>query len=249
MKKTVVAIIVVLLCVLFFSLSITHTRGFLRDFFLAFAIAPSPKFDLSTVPRVDDLQDIVSRIRNLERENMELRQINRIADPQAYKLMVAEIVIRDPRTWNERFVVNKGRSDGVAEGMIVLALNLESRRYNNMFSIAGRVCSVTSGSSEVETIFDHDFALSVVFGEEGNPAVLTGGNVPRLEYFDASALVKGEMKVLSSSFSLQCPPYIPVGSALVERSKELFYTPSSLPFAPWADFSNARFVIITVPQK
>ncbi len=247
MRRSVISVILVTVIVAAASIFVSPIRSFLRDFFYPFAMPTQEPSGLSESE--SHLQDIFFRMDRLEKENSELREILRIGAGKKYSVLAAEVIIRDPRNWRQRFIVNKGADDGVFPGAVVLSVNSKDYGHLSKFSVVGRVCSVSSHSSEVGTVMDREFSMSVVIGEEGIPAVLMGGDEPYLVYFDPLRIVKGDLKTLSSPFSLNCPPHIPVGTAMVESEAGIFHAPSRIGFSPWAEISNARFVIIMIPQK
>ena len=69
-----------------------------------------------------DLSAANSVIAGLEKENAELRRLLDM-NPKSYAVPChAEIIIRDPVSWNELFTVDRGTYDGVAVGDLVLGM-------------------------------------------------------------------------------------------------------------------------------
>jgi cell shape-determining protein MreC len=184
---------------------------------------------------------------SLRRENAELRELLKIGKMRDHRIEIAQTIIRDPKNWRKRLVIDKGKDCGLEVGMFVLSANAVGG-IETKYSVSGRIVSVSEHSSEIGTIFDEIFSMSVMIGEEGIPAVLRGGDLPALVYFDSSLIKGGEFTVFSSPYSEFSAPYIPIGTTIMEEGTDLFKLIDRLPFNTWADIQNIRFVIILIPR-
>ncbi len=249
MRRLARLILPILALLLLAILAFGPARRFTRDFLAAFSIPSGKSATLPQDMSASSLQPVPMRMARLEKENSDLRSICKIASPRGYKVVAAEVTSRDPRNWMERMIVGKGEADGVSEGMVVLAFNMPRHSFKAAYSIAGRVLETSRHTAEIATIYDRDFTLSAAIGEEMAPAVIMGGPEPRLEYFNPNLVGDGEQDVRSSEFSTVCPPHVPAGSVSTVAAPDAFTQPTVLPFIPWADVSEARFVIILVPDR
>ena len=73
-------------------------------------------------------------------ENKQLRALLNLVPPANRQSVYAQIMLRDPVTWNEQFVVDKGESHGIQPGdpVVVPAEN------GTTAALAGRVISVSA---------------------------------------------------------------------------------------------------------
>lgn len=122
------------------------------------------------------LQAEVARLRlaaaeeeELRRQNRELRAYYGLPPRRGWRVVVADVVARDPATWNRGFRINRGANDGIAPGCVVLAGT----------SVVGRVTDVQSGSATVLTIGARACRLSVVLEGSRNTGILEGNGVGR----------------------------------------------------------------------
>ena len=105
----------------------------------------------------------------LRRENEHLRGLLRLGPVDGYRTVHAEIILRDPITWNEVFTVDKGTSDGIREGDCVLAVHAApgSGTGASFAAAVGRVTSVSSHTATVSTILNPECSFSVFLAESG----------------------------------------------------------------------------------
>jgi cell shape-determining protein MreC len=223
-------------------------RNACRDFISPFLFSsPAPKTIDGQGLEGFQLGDSKHVFASLRKENAELREFLKIGKMRDYRIEIAQTIIRDPKNWKKRLVIDKGKDRGLEVGMFVLSANAGSN-IETKYSVSGRILSVSEHSSEIGTIFDDFFSMSVMIGEEGIPAALRGGDLPALVYFDSSLIKGGEFTVFSSPYSEFSAPYIPIGTTIMEEGSDLFKLIDRLPFKPWAEIQDIRFVIIVAPK-
>ena len=100
----------------------------------------------------------------VRRENNQLRLAQALPERPGWRAVVADVVARDPVTWNRGFRIGRGTDHGVAVGSVVL-----NGRY-----VIGRVSHATKASATVDTIGAPACKLSVILADSGSVGVLWG---------------------------------------------------------------------------
>ena len=106
-----------------------------------------------------------SEVEELRRQNHDLRAYYGLPPRPGWRVVLAEIVARDPATWTRGFRIDRGSNDGIVAGAVVLA-----DAY-----VIGRVTEVLPGSATVLTVAARGCRLSVVLEGSKNTGILEGG--------------------------------------------------------------------------
>jgi len=157
----------------------------------------------------------VQRLREMEADNERLRQELRMPRWSGYHEVYAEVILRDPTTWSEQFVISKGLNDGIETGDLVLTFQFAPRGGTPTCVLAGRVIETSSRTSVVATVVNPACRLSVSLAESGANGTLTGNGSSSMTSLISRLPLKskygiGEM-VLTSGFSERTPRGICVG--------------------------------------
>ena len=157
----------------------------------------------------------VQRLRELEADNERLRQELRMPRWSGYHEVYAEVILRDPATWSEQFVISKGLNDGIETGDLVLTFDFAPRGGTPQCVLAGRVLETSARTSVVATVVNPACRLSVSLAESGANGTLTGNGSSSMTALVSRLPLKskygiGEM-VLTSGFSERTPRGICVG--------------------------------------
>ena len=96
-------------------------------------------------------------LKNFEEENRMLRALLNLPETPGFKPVTAEISGRTAALWRERFVINRGWSDGIGVGNAVVAPDAAGN-----IVVVGRVIEISAGTAVVATVYSGDFRLSVV---------------------------------------------------------------------------------------
>ena len=157
----------------------------------------------------------VQRLREMEADNERLRQELRMPRWSGYHEVYAEVILRDPATWSEQFVISKGMGDGIETGDLVLTFDFAPRGGTPQCVLAGRVIETSARTSVVATLVNPACQLSVSLAESGANGTLTGNGASSMTALVSRLPLKnkygiGEM-VLTSGFSERIPRGICVG--------------------------------------
>ena len=184
----------------------------------------------------------------LLQENEELRKLIEFAPPGKRNYLAAEIILRDPLMWRERFTVDRGEADGVHKGAAVINVTGDGRMF-----LVGVIERVGRHTSTVTTLRSSALRISARLGSGGavgfvNSGVGRGGDgtIP-IGYLPAAGGCRPGEAVLTTGFESGIPPGVTIGVlAEVERRGSLFsdrpYLSGKVDLA--ADLDTLRFVVI-----
>lgn len=153
---------------------------------------------------------------DLKKENAELRAMLSLGRKHAFRPVFAEVLSRDPMTWQEKFRIDKGSRDGIEPGNLVVTPVYSVQRDMPPFAVIGKVKSVSGHEAWISTILSHDFRLSVSLPESKGSGILEGardisGMHAALKFLPLNAdPVEGRL-VYTNAFSGHHPPGLPVG--------------------------------------
>ena len=197
----------------------------------------------------------VKQLLELEADNERLRQVLRMPRWSGFREIYAEVILRDPATWSEQFVISKGLDDGIETGDLVLTFRFAPRGGTPSCVLAGRIIETTARTSVVATVVNPACRLSVTLAESNASGTLTGNGansmtalVSRLPLKDKYAI--GDA-VLTSGFSERTPQGICVGyltDAPVGVNRAAVIHVGGLYAEAWmtpaVDLDNIRFVVV-----
>ena len=107
----------------------------------------------------------IQEIKVLEKENEDLRQLLSIDEQYShFKKVYANVITRSYDNWNETFVIDKGRVDGIKEKQTVIAKD----------GLVGYISNVQDKTSTVTTILDTTSAVSVQISSINKLAIVKG---------------------------------------------------------------------------
>lgn len=195
---------------------------------------------------------------DLKKENAELRTLLSLKPKGAFRPIFAEVLMRDPMTWQEQFTLDKGSRDGIEPGNLVVTPVYPVQRDMPAIAVIGKVKSVTGHTALVSTVLSRDFQLSVSLPETKSSGILEGARnlsemQATLKFLPLESIpVPGQM-VYTNAFSGNSPPGLPVGIVAAKgtpeqngRSNRLYLETGVRPFESPAE---VRFVAVFVKEK
>ena len=184
------------------------------------ALAAQPRQKLAAAVEQLQLQNAklaaqAQRYRELEADNERLRQELGMPRWSDYHEVYAEVILRDPSTWSEQFVISKGMNDGIETGDLVLTFDFAPEGGIPQCVLAGRVIEASARTSVVATVVNPACQLSVSLVESGANGTMTGNGSSSMTALVTRLPLKskygiGDM-VLTSGFSERTPRGICVG--------------------------------------
>ncbi len=163
---------------------------------------------------VEDLRGRVVRLQEAEIENRSLReQLGFKAAYPAYDLLPVEVVGRDPSSYLQYLIVDKGSSDSVRAGAVVVAPQ----------GLLGRVVSVGANSSRILLITDSSSSVNVLLQTSRATGVATGqlGGTLLMKYIPQGEVVRQGDMVLTSGLGGNFPKGLIVGRVSQVRQKDI----------------------------
>jgi rod shape-determining protein MreC len=122
--------------------------------------------------------------------------------------LVAEVIARDPSTWFQSLVVNKGSADGVTAGMIAITPD----------GLVGRVVPpVGTHSANLMLVTNPEFGVGTMVagtGAQGAAVGVVGSTELLMTFFSPSARVHPGDEIVTSGIGGEFPRGIPVGSVV-----------------------------------
>jgi rod shape-determining protein MreC len=279
-KKQSIYILIIFL--LAFTMLFQPTRGVIQktaaDFFYPFfslvlkiknivnqkALARKSKNILSA--KVLELQRDNSKlsakcehIEALLNENNELRKLLGLKPNPYYNYIFAEIIYRDPLEWFNRFTINKGETDLIENGAVVLArISTDYPPTKTQFGVVGRIDSISKHTASVSTIVSDQCNLSVFIPENGATGVLTRGErngskcLAKVSYLPMDLIYKPFSPVLTSGMSSLTPANLKVGNIMEEKDSAAISVYNNLfveaKLKPAVDLNHLKTVLILVKK-
>ena len=194
-------------------------------------------------------------LQHLKQENQHLRALLELRQVPGYRPVFAEIIARDPMTWDETFLVDKGSVNGIRIGDCVLAVCESPDGEGSVTSVAGRVTSVSEHTATISTVFHEDCLLSVFLAESGQYGSLRGtggGEPPVISWLPAEGRYGAGEVVLTGGLSPQIPAGLYVGTiregknGSVSQIVDHLYAEAKLKAS--AKISDLHFVTILVRE-
>lgn len=153
----------------------------------------------------------VQRLRSLENENRELRNLLKATDHIEAEFTSARLLAISMNPSEQRVVVNKGRQHGVESGMPVM----------DSSGVMGQITRVYSFHAEGVLISDPEYAIPVQLARTGFRSILAGeGSSQNLQllYVPNNTDIKVGDQLITSGLGGRFPPNYPVATILrVER--------------------------------
>jgi rod shape-determining protein MreC len=197
-------------------------------------------------------------VADLKKENAELRALMSLGRKGTFRPVFAEVLTRDPMTWQEQFTLDKGSRDGIEPGNLVVTPVYSKLPNLPRIAVIGKVKSVTNHTALVVTILSRDFRLSVSLPDSKSSGILEGARSVSemqavLKFLPLNSVPASGQIVYTNAFSGNSPPGLPVGIVADmenpgKRSKanQLYLETGVQPFESPAE---VRFAAVFVKEK
>jgi rod shape-determining protein MreC len=154
------------------------------------------------------LQDELSRLRTLQQENIQLRELLELRDRSDYQLLAATIVGKELQGVNNLFTIDAGSDQGVKEGMAFITSE----------GLVGRIIKVGRFYSQVMPYNNALFRVSARVQELRRAGIVSFSEEKsdQLEmlYIPQTIPVEQGMIIETSGYSNSFPSGIPIGSVV-----------------------------------
>lgn len=190
----------------------------------------------------EGVEEQLRRIPEILRENERLRGLVGEKDWAQGKKIGARVIGEGPSNQESTRFLDKGRNDGVEEGMSVVSVE----------GLVGRVAFVATSYSKVILVIDPQHSVGARLTATGETGVLTGRAEDdlRFEFIDPEIEVKVGETVVTSGYDCGIyPAGIPIGNVTnVEKSRDgLSKRASVRPFVPYGRLDFVLVLLETGP--
>ena len=198
-------------------------------------------------------------VSDLKKENAELRSLLGLKQKGAFRPVFAEVLARNPMTWQEQFTIDKGSGDGIEPGNPVVCSTLLGKNNMPAVAVIGKVKSVTRHTAVVSTVLSQDFKMAVSLPGTKSSGILEGAhNIAdmrsTLKFLPLNTTPVPGQIVYTNAFSGNSPPGLPVGSITGSGSiskdsprGNLLYLEAGV--QPFESPAEVRFVAVYVKDK
>lgn len=218
-------------------LRLFHTAGdgIRKSFKVFFDIGSLRKENLELSNKIMSLEVDRSKIEELQVENNILKkELGFVSTEDQGSLIPARILQRDPVTFFDSIVVDKGEKDGVALNMSVVSDGV----------LVGKVSDVFANSSKIVLITSKDSIVQAMLQDTRAKGILRGGIAGlSLENIVSDNQYKEGEYVITSGLGDTMKPGILIGKAgkIQSSSSEIF---ESIAVEPMIDLSKLEIVFI-----
>lgn len=189
------------------------------------------------------LQDELSRLRSIEQENKELRDLLGLKEQSTFELKAVTFVTKELNAMNNTFTIDAGSADGIEVGMPVLTAD----------GLVGKVVLTSSNYSQVMPYFNNLFRVSAKIQETQSTGIVAwdSENISELvmDFVPKTIPVDSGFVIETSGFGNEYPEGIPIGSVVrtvPEEGKDtqkIYLTPFTSLFTV-----SEGFVVTFVPD-
>ena len=158
--------------------------------------------------KVNELETEISRLKLIEQENRELGELLGISGKYpVYDTAGANVIAKDPGNWYANFIIDKGRGDGLAKNMVVLAPG----------GLIGRIVESGVNYSKVRAIIDDTNAVSAKSIRTGDSGVVKGDmkfvgeGLCRMELIEIDAEIAVGDEIVTTNLGEIYPPGLTIG--------------------------------------
>ncbi|MCH1552053.1 rod shape-determining protein MreC [Balneolaceae bacterium] len=187
------------------------------------------------------LQDELSKLRSIEKENQELKSLLRLEESYNYPLQITRVVTKQLNTLNNSLSVNVGSNKGIQRGMPLI----------NSDGLIGKVILAASNYSQVMPLSHPLFRVSaqiqdskangIITWDISSPSYLIMDFVPKTVPIDTGMVIQ------TSGLGNEFPAGIPIGQVVDFRSQEGTNTQQLKiePFSKLNEVSEGFIVLFT----
>jgi rod shape-determining protein MreC len=179
--------------------------------------------------RMVQMETELNETRIARAENERLKSLLDFKKTAQYEMVAAQVISRDPSSWFNAVIINRGSSSGVQPGMPVVTPN----------GIVGRVVGTSPWTSQVMLITDEKSAAGAVVGQLGSSNALGAirglgnSNLVEMRYVSGLETVNVGDVVLTTGQDKIYPPGLKIGE-VAEVTKGSVTTAHTIHIKPGA---------------
>lgn len=152
------------------------------------------------------LKDRLSGFDEVQKENSRLARLLEFKRGLVYSSIAANVVGRDPDTWNSVIMIDRGQEDGIEIGMPVISA----------FGVVGKVLEAGASKSKVMLLTDPGFSVASLAKRSREVGMVSGSlsGICRMRYLSGDADVQVGDVILTSKLSAAFPEGLLVGEVV-----------------------------------
>ncbi len=193
--------------------------------------------------KIQSYEGIERNYIDLLNENQRLRRQLDFSQRLDRRHTPAQIIARDPENLFNTLAINKGYSDGIKEGMPVIAFQ------KDLYGLVGKTVKVSAHSSLVKPVFDRSSYIAARLRDSRYQGLISGRggtqSTVRMEYVKKPArseINHGDLVVTSGLGSIY-PAEISIGRVRKIYSQE-YATSLEIIVEPVIDFTRLEYVFV-----
>lgn len=193
--------------------------------------------------KVETIYELEVQLNDLKKDNEKMKEALKLQDTlNDYTLINATVIARNPDTWRDIVMINKGANDGLIPQMSVMSDN----------GLVGKVLDVNPTSARVALLSNNDNTLvrvaAMIQGEkESIYGTLTGydheKNILIMSQIQATQEIKVGDKVVTSGLGGVSPSSLYIGT-VEEVAMDRFGLYKEVRIKPAADTNDVRYVTV-----
>lgn len=216
------------------SVAIRFSRGTWDNYF---ALASAARENTRLKQSLNQAVARNSQWREVELSNIRLRQLLDFKTTIISQSVAAEIVGRDPSSWYQAVIINKGSADGIRKGLPVVVPE----------GIAGQVTDVSGHYAKVMLIIDRNSAVDALVQRTRARGIIKGEVTGRcrFKYVMRKEEVAVGDKIVASGLDGVFPKGMAIGdvTGVVKRTSEIF---QEVTVTPHVDFEKLEEVLVVL---
>lgn len=180
--------------------------------------------------KINDFQEISI-------ENKRLTQLLSFKQNSPSKVVAARVIAHSPDNWSSVIVIDKGRTSGIREGLVVI----------NHLGLVGRVIETSIAASKVMLMNDPDFGVSAIDQRSRQEGLVVGGlgNLLIMKYLPRDCDIEAGDTIITSGFTERYPKGMLIG-AVYETGQEFSGLSNYAVIKPAADLASLEEVLVII---
>ena len=158
----------------------------------------------------DEVNVLKARLAGLDEvaaENMRLERLLTFKRSLVYSSVTASVIGRDPSGWSSSMIINRGKDDGIRQGMPVISA----------LGVVGKIAEVSESDSKVVLLTDPQFSVAALVQGSREIGLVNGslqGEICRMRFISSDAQINVGDKVITSKLSTSFPEGLLIGEVV-----------------------------------
>jgi rod shape-determining protein MreC len=187
---------------------------------------------------IDFLRQKIRELNDIYAENRRFKELLDFKQKTPYHVVACRVIGRSPDNWVSLVTVDKGSSQGIRRGFVVITYA----------GLVGRVTETTPSFSKITLINDPDFSVSALIQRSRQEGLVSGtlGTYLIMKYLPKDADVKVDDLILTSGLSSSFPKGLSIGK-VIEIGEEFSGLSHYALIKPVVNLSAIEEVFVIIP--